>query len=328
MAIPQVGKVYNIESVEYPGYNLNFLGGIGFKDGTNVTLWNHDENDTDQQWTLKSDNKLYPKLTSSFCLDRYVTAGSYYNNADIWTNNDPVQQSVAFVETSGGVMIRLRGATYQGKPIYLTAPPLVSANSNNNPNVSKLPGSKDNVYWANEFVSPTNRQLWNFKEIGGSSGGIIGGGYGNGDITVGERPSTLDYDRDCYMETNRFPVAQCTWHCYGRAYEVLGKVIEFSPGTRPGLGLCGAVWYDCILNGERSQTPEANSIAVWDDGTTGHVAYVEQVVGDTVYISEANWGTNNIVGVLDALDGTVRTFSKSNPVRGGMQLRGYVHLNI
>lgn len=162
------------------------------------------------------------------------------------------------------------------------------------------------------------------------------GGYGNGTITIGQRPSALDYFRDCCSPVfNRFHedyttgngVAQCTWHWYGRAYEVLGKAIEFS-----GVGaLNGAAWYSRITNGKKSSTPAANSIAVWGDGGFGHVAYVEKVDNNCIYISEANW--RGTLSAHDDMDGRVYTVPRSNLTRKTSDERelaciGFIHLVI
>ena len=84
---------------------------------------------------------------------------------------------------------------------------------------------------------------------------------------------------------------------------MLGKTITFSQTS----GLNGGTWYALITNGVKTQIPTANSIAVWDDGGAGHVAYVERVSGNNIYISEANWG--GISNTFDPEDGKVKVLS-------------------
>ena len=163
MALPQVGKTYTITSVEHPGYNLNLLGGYGIADGTNVTLWPKSTTDTDQQWELRSDNKLYPKLSSNICLDRYIGNDSYYNNADLWTNNDSTQQVLTIVAAGDDAVIALRDAKDDGKNLFLTAP----VNPEGGYDPSKVPGADGNVYWAPSInnASDVYRQRWTFTEV-------------------------------------------------------------------------------------------------------------------------------------------------------------------
>lgn len=169
MAWPQAGSTYNITSVKHPDYNLNLLGGYGVQKGTNVTLWSKSTTDTDQQWRLDSNNKLYPKLSSTVCLDRYIANDSYYNNADLWTHDDDNQQILMFSETSKGFKIMLRNATVNGATLYLTAPSIPTGG--NDP--SKVPGANGNVYWSTS-ISDEDRQLWTFNLIGSPDPGPSG----------------------------------------------------------------------------------------------------------------------------------------------------------
>ena len=106
---------------------------------------------------------------------------------------------------------------------------------------------------------------------------------------------------------------------------MLGKTIQFSGSG----GLHGKYWYDRITNGEQSSVPKANSIAVWDDGGSyGHVGYVEKVDSNYVYVSEANWGPDYTMNVLDATDGQVKRFPRDDMDRGSYAFVGYVHLDI
>lgn len=148
---------------------------------------------------------------TSYALDKYTVAGNANNNnADIWTSKDPTNQNIVFESVSGNtVKIKLSSSG-----LYLTA-----YNNANGTSSGKTPTSAGNVFWAANKSSTL--QQWTFKEVGGSSGG----GSGNGVLTVGSRPSTLNYNGGCY---NRFAAGQCTWHACGRALEVTGKAIQFS----------------------------------------------------------------------------------------------------
>src|SRR5579859_1468301 len=74
-----------------------------------------------------------------------------------------------------------------------------------------------------------------------------------------------------------YPWGQCTWYAWGRAKENDDVSLpHFGDATD---------WATAIT----SQQPRAHSIAVWQNEIkgNGHVAYVEKVDGNDVYISEA-----------------------------------------
>lgn len=76
---------------------------------------------------------------------------------------------------------------------------------------------------------------------------------------------------------------QCTWYCWGRTYELTGI-------SMPCRGNASTWYSTASSNGYTvSQTPRENSIAVWNGGGYGHVAFVESVSGSNVIISESNW---------------------------------------
>lgn len=76
---------------------------------------------------------------------------------------------------------------------------------------------------------------------------------------------------------------QCTWYAWGRARELTGKELPCRGNAY--------TWYSTMASNGYSvgSTPKENSIAVWQKGAYGHVAYVEGVSGDSVTISESNW---------------------------------------
>lgn len=72
---------------------------------------------------------------------------------------------------------------------------------------------------------------------------------------------------------------QCTWYAWGRALEKTGVKLSHRGHAK--------TW----ISGSTS-TPRANSVAVWTNGTYGHVAFVETVKDGKIYISEYNRGSN------------------------------------
>lgn len=93
---------------------------------------------------------------------------------------------------------------------------------------------------------------------------------------------------------------QCVWYTQGRANEKKGVYI----GAR---GNGKDVYESCKKDGYQvSKYPKANSIACYNGGTYGHVRYVEYVIGDTVYYTESNEDSDN---VLNASDGILKKMS-------------------
>ena len=99
---------------------------------------------------------------------------------------------------------------------------------------------------------------------------------------------------------NTSSIGQCVWYTQGRAYEKKGVFI----GAR---GNGKDVYQNCKNDGYQvSKYPKANSIACFNGGTYGHVKYVEYVIGDTVYYTEANENNDN---TLTASDGVLKKMS-------------------
>lgn len=304
MATPVSGKTYTFTCVGASTRVLNLYYPNSIANGQNVCLWSADGS-LEQQW-LYSDSRLLSARNTSYALDKYtVTGNANNNNADVWTTGDDDNQRITFESVSGNtVRIKLIKSG-----LYLTA----YSNANGSSN-GKTPTSAGNVFWATGNSS-NSLQKWTFAEV--STGGL-----GNGTLTEGVRPSTLNYNGGCYT---RFDVGQCTWHAFGRAKEVTGKTIVFSQAS----GLHGKYWWQYVTNCTKTSTPTSNSIAVWDDGGSyGHVGYVEKVSGSTVYLTEANWTTAN--DALDAEDGKVKLLTtdgmKSRGSSGQYKLLGYLVL--
>ncbi|MHC6180535.1 SH3 domain-containing protein [Clostridium sp. JNZ X4-2] len=113
---------------------------------------------------------------------------------------------------------------------------------------------------------------------------------------------------------------QCTWFTYGRVLEKLGISLpsEF-------YGNAVDWWYANAKDNIYSygSEPKANSIIVWGGGSVGygHVGFVEEVDGDTVYFNEGNF---NIRGNYD---GNIKSLSKEAiKNRGNLYLKGYIYV--
>lgn len=138
------------------------------------------------------------------------------------------------------------------------------------------------------------------------------------DITskVGQRLTNLDGNAYNVASPFRYYRGQCTWYCWGRAYEKTGirlNTIHDASTWLAELNTYGtrAVW--------DPYAPVKNSIAVNVNGC--HVMYVEDVIGDIVYYTEANVPMNNTV---DVTDGELKKVSKAEMAA---KCNGYIYLN-
>ncbi len=91
---------------------------------------------------------------------------------------------------------------------------------------------------------------------------------------------------------------QCVWYVRNRAYEKIGALT--------GIGGNANKWFNSAQNKgfDTGTEPRSNSIACWNGGSYGHVAYIEYYdnASGTVYFTEANWrGKSSGDGVLQAM---------------------------
>ena len=99
-----------------------------------------------------------------------------------------------------------------------------------------------------------------------------------------------------YDSGNPFPDkgANCTWYAWGRAYELLGYYPDLNRshamywyGNNDPYGYRGGESFP------RGQSPKLGAIACWSGGNAsglGHVAVVEKIDGNNVYVSESGAG--------------------------------------
>jgi hypothetical protein len=113
---------------------------------------------------------------------------------------------------------------------------------------------------------------------------------------------------------------ECTRYAFGRTHEKTGITLTFSQNH----GRHGGTWYDLVNNPElkRGAEPQSNSLAIWEYGTYGHVAFVEEVNNGTITISESNWANPT-----DGKYNGTREFTKESiKKRGNYVLVGYIYL--
>ena len=95
----------------------------------------------------------------------------------------------------------------------------------------------------------------------------------------------VNLDSAAYNSNNPFSWGQCTWYAWGRANEKWGANV-------PARGNAGT-WADSAIAAgwPVDSNPTVDSIAVWKGetlGGLGHVAYLERIEGDQIYITESN----------------------------------------
>lgn len=118
---------------------------------------------------------------------------------------------------------------------------------------------------------------------------------------------------------------QCVWYVRGRATEKLGK-------DTGAIGNANEMWYNAKADAKLPATVESikpDTIASYKYGSGGnkygHVIYIEDVVGDTVYYTEG--GTYH---TKNGTTGVVKTASKSEIMNGGklgQNLIGFIDLS-
>lgn len=116
---------------------------------------------------------------------------------------------------------------------------------------------------------------------------------------------------------------QCTWWAWGRASQYLEQIGSKYSQYPTAYGDGGEYYITNVQGGwfKYGKEPKPNSIVSWTQGTdSGHVAYVEGVTSDGIYISHAGNGSSWFGVVKIPLDGTIWPGS-------GYQLNGYIYLD-
>lgn len=91
----------------------------------------------------------------------------------------------------------------------------------------------------------------------------------------------VDAATNPYSEYSSFG-KNCTWYAWDQVYKRLGIAL-------PGWHNANRWYNDAQKSGyEVGQTPRPNSIVVWQWNEYGHVAFVEKVVGDKIYIWDSS----------------------------------------
>lgn len=135
----------------------------------------------------------------------------------------------------------------------------------------------------------------------------IANGTGEFKDKVGQRIT------DTSKYNNGAAKGQCVWYALGRASERNGKTITIS-------GNGNSMYYQAKKGTQLSASPEnlkGNTLLCFNKGTStagqkyGHVIFIEDVVGDTVYYTEGGSGYYK-----NGTDGVVKTATKEQILKG------------
>lgn len=138
------------------------------------------------------------------------------------------------------------------------------------------------------------------------------------ELSIGNR--LADFNSAAYNASNPLKnyKGQCTWYAWGRALEKTGIRLNTVNNAKTWLDKLNTTGAKVVRD---SYQPRANSIAVRTSGTYGHVMFVEDIIGDTVYYTEANVPTDD---KIDNNDGILKSSSKANFAK---KCNGYIYLN-
>ncbi len=167
--------------------------------------------------------------------------------------------------------------------------------------VLAIPSASDKASTSNTHTKTTTQNSGNTTTTPSSVGT---GEFSN---RVGQRIT------DTSKYNNTAATGQCVWYVRGRAKEKLGK-------DTGAIGHANQMWYNAKSESKLSATADnikPNSIISYKYGTGssgqtyGHVIFIEDVVGDTVYYTEGGSGYYK-----SGTDGVVKTGSKSQILQG------------
>lgn len=218
----------------------------------------------------------------------------------------PETTRIGYVYNTGGVVLRVRAAANTNCEILGT----VAEGSA----VSVRGSDKTNGFWKVDYNGRT--------------------GYCHGDYITFTKPAanTLDskigqrlanFNSMAYNGSSPFMwgcdySGQCTWYCWGRAFEKTGIKLNTVNNANTWLSRLNTAGTRAVWD---SSAPRKDSIAVKTSGTWGHVMYIEDIIGDSVYYTEANVPMNHTV---DSGDGVLKKTSKYNMSK---MCNGYIYLN-
>lgn len=243
------------------------------------------------------------------------TSGIAKRTNNIWgygaTNKNPSKNAHNYSQMSAGASqfaneyMNTYYNKYGAKSIY-------SAGTGNNPGKKGYAYNNDgsiNTSWATNIGSIMKKLYNTAKSVSATngSGNAAQSQRGSDSSLVGKRiANTASYN-------NSAAKGQCVWYVRGRASEKLGKTVG-------ALGNANQMWYNAKDSAKLSATKDnikPNTIVSYSKGVTsagqkyGHVIFIEDVVGDTVYYTEGGSSYYK-----NGTDGVVKTATKEGILNG------------
>jgi surface antigen len=195
-------------------------------------------------------------------------------------------------------------------------------------NYAKAIAAAANVYVATDQAIARWADELGVDESAIRGGGTVTPGTGdtaNWDSLVGKRIADVEnYKWDRYGDNKQYiNRGECVWYANYRAQE---------KGYNLGYLTNANTWWDRAQKDNLSTSSEvrANSIACFGSNSissVGHVIFVEQVIGDTIYFTEANVEGTISDQQISPNDGVVKKLSKAefeSKYNGALQ--GYIYL--
>lgn len=257
--------------------------------GKNIDLWQNNDWQA-QEWLFTKTYDGYYIIRLNMYQGGAIEASGKNNGDNIFFgtyNPDNDMQKWELINTSEYVEPETNGWVYNTQDIGN-----VNVRSGPGTNYPSIGGFSEGQQIT--IIGSLNGDWYKVRGANRHDGSIITG-YCHKDYITTIKPVPVDPDNpapnlysNSYNKTvNPFAQSnlygQCTWYAWGRANEVKGTKLPCRGDAKS--------WYSVAANNGYSvgSTPRKNSIAVWSNGTYGHVAYVEKVSGNNVTITESNW---------------------------------------
>lgn len=245
----------------------------------------------------------------------YGTSGIAKKTNNIWgygaTNNNPLGNAHRYSQMSQGALEFAKEylGTYYGK---YGAKSIYAAGTGNNPagkGYAYFDNGQINPSWAN-YVGDIMGTFYNTAKAaykGGTPTGNYKASGSSGKLTPGKRIA------DTATYNNGGAKGQCVWYVRGRAKEKLGiNMTHRGNGNQQYTNAPSSAKVSASAANIRP-----NMIVSYKYGTSsagqkyGHVIYIEDVVGDTVYYTEGGSGYYK-----NGTDGVVKTATREGILKG------------
>lgn len=309
-------------------YNLSLNGAMNigwFKDSNNKWYYLSSSGAMISGWKTIDGNKYYFKSDGEMAIGKIIIDGKEYCFAEsgalieenLSVNNPSLDKEE--ITSDGNDVEEIRQKAYvltESSPLNLRLQPSSSSKI-----VTAIPknseviviGKENNGFYKvkyNNKIGYASSKWISFNKPQSVNGSNNENSSGNSNITLGpirtigpENNNIHYYSNDNIFykiklsppftnSNGKHIVGNCTWYAYGRIWEMTGKI----PYDAGFTGNAYEWWKANIKSGKYKygNIPRVGSLAVWkssmpnSDGC-GHVAIVEKIENNKIYISESSW---------------------------------------